>query len=203
MLSWPNSPLLVLLQIVGPNVLTGYEDEPLEEDVGRLTPLHVLTDLVGPSDYSTHENQLILAKQLIEGGANVNAVSIPHGKTPLHSACSGNNVTNLDFVELLLDRGANPNSQNHVGLTPVMCTITDAPGAAKFLLNWPTTDVNIIPQCGVSFLDVAMKVIKDFSDDIARSDNPDRVRRQFLFQWRGIKEMLVEKGAHTGLTAIG
>jgi ankyrin repeat protein len=46
-------------------------------------------------------NQLILAKQLVEHGANVNAVSTPHGKRPLHKACSSGNVTNLDFVEYL------------------------------------------------------------------------------------------------------
>jgi hypothetical protein len=51
------------------------------------------------SNYSTHENQLILAKQLIEGGATVNAVSIPYGRTPLDNACSSYKVSNLDFVE--------------------------------------------------------------------------------------------------------
>jgi hypothetical protein len=37
------------------------------------TQLYDLADLVNPSDYSTHVNQLILAKQLIEHGANANA----------------------------------------------------------------------------------------------------------------------------------
>jgi hypothetical protein len=55
----------------------------------RFTPLHDLADLADPSDYSTHENQLIIAKQLIEHGANVNAVSIPQNRTPLNYACSG------------------------------------------------------------------------------------------------------------------
>ena len=49
---------------------------------------------------------------------------------------AGGNVTNLDFVELLLETGADPNAQDHLGLTPLMCTIEVAPGAAKFLLNW-------------------------------------------------------------------
>jgi ankyrin repeat protein len=49
-------------------------------------------------------NQLILAKQLVEHGANVNAVET-HGKTPLHRACYSGNVTNLDFVEYLLEEG--------------------------------------------------------------------------------------------------
>jgi hypothetical protein len=58
MLSWPNSPLLVMLEFVDPNVLTGDDDTPL-----RVTSLHQLPELADPSVYSTHENQLILTKQ--------------------------------------------------------------------------------------------------------------------------------------------
>jgi hypothetical protein len=60
MLSWPNSPLLVLLQFVDPNMLSGDEDAPLQEGETKVTPLHVLVEMADPSDYSTHENQLIL-----------------------------------------------------------------------------------------------------------------------------------------------
>jgi hypothetical protein len=67
MLSWPNSPLLVMLQLVDPNEVFGA--------LGlSILPLYMLADLADPFDYSTHVNQLILAKQLIEHGANVNAV---------------------------------------------------------------------------------------------------------------------------------
>jgi ankyrin repeat protein len=31
-----------------------------------------------------------------------------------------NNVTNLDFVELLLEEGADPNGQDQLGLTPLL-----------------------------------------------------------------------------------
>jgi hypothetical protein len=61
-------------------------------------------------------------------------------------------VTNLDFVEFLLEEGADPNAQDHIGMTPLMCTTPDAPGAAKFLLNCPTTDVTITERSGESFL---------------------------------------------------
>jgi hypothetical protein len=199
MLSWPNSPLLVLLQFVDPNVLSGDEDVPLQEGELRATPLHDLADVADPFDYSTHENQLILAKQLIEHGANVNAVS-----SPLHNACFGGNVTNLDFVEFLLEAGADPNAQDHLGNTTLMYTIPDAPGAAKFLLNWSTTDANITTRSGASFLARVRSLITTFPDQIARSDHPDLVPHRFwLRQWREIEEMLVESGAaDTGITTL-
>jgi hypothetical protein len=186
MLSWPNSPLLVLLQFIDLNVMFG-------DNKTTFTPLHALADLTNPSDYSTHVNQLILAKQLIMRDANLDAVS-PRGGTPLHGACYAGKVTNLDFVELLLEEGADPNSQNHLGETPLMCTTPHVPGTAKFLLNWPTTDVSITTRSGESFLVRVRSAITAFSD---QPDNLDQVPRQFLLQqWREIEEMLVETGAH-------
>jgi ankyrin repeat protein len=155
-------------------VLTGDEDAP-QEDEDRATLLHLLAELADPRNYSTHEHQLILAKQLIEHGAKVDAVSIPDSKTPLHNACSGGNVTNLDFIELLLKAGADPNAQNYTEMTPLMLTTTGAPGAAKFLLNWPTTDVNIFTQSGLSFLYLARLNIKNCSDQIAPHHNLNQV----------------------------
>jgi hypothetical protein len=200
MLSWPNSPLLVLLQFVDPNVLSGHEH--VEK---RYIPLHFLADVADPSNYSTHVKQLILAKQLIKHGANVNAVTRPESETPLHNACCAGIVTNLDFVKLLLKEGADANFQDYLGLTPLMYTIPDAPGVAKFLLNWPTTDANITSQSGASFLASIRTLIAAFSDEIVLPDNPDRVQRQFqLQQWREIEEMLVERGAvDTGITIFG
>jgi hypothetical protein len=98
MLSWPNSPLLVMLQFVDRNVLFGYDDAPLEEGETRESPLQYVTDLANPFDYSTHEKQLILAKQLIDHGTNVNAISIPKVATPLHHACYAGNVTNSTLL---------------------------------------------------------------------------------------------------------
>jgi hypothetical protein len=211
MLTWPNSPLLVMLQFVDPNVLIGPkvligrdEDEALQEGQKIVTPLHLLTELAHPIDYSTHENQLILAKQLIKHGANVNALTRPKGVTPLHNACCGCVVTNLEFVELLLKKGADPNAQGHRGVTPLMYTTMFAPGAAKFLLNWSTTDANITTRSGASFLARVRDDVKYFSDSIAYPDNPERIQHQFLLrQWREIEEMLVERGAvDTGITAL-
>jgi hypothetical protein len=191
MLSWPNSPLLVMLQIVNPNEMFG-----AEESSGTL--LNMLADLADPVDYSTHVNQLILAKQLIEHGANVNAEENIQGMTPLHKACFSGNVTNLDFVEYLLEVGADPNAQDYEGLTPLMYTTPNAPGAAKFLLNWPTTDANITSRSGESFQSAVRGTLEQFFDKVARPDDPNTLRHQFLIQqWREIEEMLVlaKKGA--------
>ena len=200
MLSWPNSPLLVLLQFVDPNILFGHS--PLPEEV---TPLHFFANLADPRDYSTHKNQLIFAKQLIKHGANVNALTRPEGTSPLHNACCGRVVTNLDFVELLLKKGADPNAQDHLGLTPLMYTTVYAPGAAKFLLNWPTTNASITTRSGVSFLARVRNSMKSLSDQIvAHPDDPHTIQDQFLLgQWREIEEMLVERGAvDTGITTL-
>jgi ankyrin repeat protein len=97
-----------LLQFLDPSILPRHE--PLQEGQSSSTPLHLLADLLDPTDYLTHVNQLILAEQLMKHGANVNAVSFPHGETPLHSACYAD-------VKLLLVEGADPNAQSHLWKT--------------------------------------------------------------------------------------
>jgi hypothetical protein len=207
-LLWPNSPLLVLLQFVDPNMLTGRDHEALQEGENRHTLLHHLAVLADPtsSDYSTQENQLTLGQQLIEHGANVNTVTLPNGVTPLHLACSSTTTTNLDFIQLLLENGADPNVQDHLGRTPLLRTIMFAPGAAKFVLEWPTTDVNITAQSGFSFLAKVRGAVEYLSDQVAPPDNhPDWwVKDKFVLQqWREIEEMLWERvGQDTGITAV-
>jgi hypothetical protein len=68
MLSWPTSPLIVLLEFVDPNVLSEGDDAPLEEGESNETALHHLADLADPFDYSTHENQVILANNSLATG---------------------------------------------------------------------------------------------------------------------------------------
>jgi hypothetical protein len=198
-LIWPNSPFLVLLQFVDPNVLSGPDHEALQEGESRCTLLHHLARMADPtrSDYLTQENQLTLGRQLIEHGANVNVLSFPYGNTPLlHHACNSAATTNLDFIQLLLENGEDPNTQDFRGLKPLMYTANMAPGAAKFLLEWPTTDVNIATSSGASFLAyVRGGAIKYFADKVAQpEDNPDRLVHTFVYQqWCAIEKMPVER----------
>jgi hypothetical protein len=188
MLSWRNSPLLVLLQFFDPNVLFG-------NAAASFTPLHRLADLADPFDFSTHVNQLILAKQLIEYGATVNPLVGLCRMSPLHKACYSYSVTNLDFIEFLLKSGADPNAQDQHGMTPLMYPRYLAPGAAKFLLSWPTTDVNITSQAGESFPVGVRSTITTLSNQIALPNTLDQIQHQFLLQqWRDIEDMLVERG---------
>jgi hypothetical protein len=191
-LFWPSSPLLVLLQFVDPNLLTGGDT--------RETLLHFLTRFADSFDYSTHVNQLILAKQLIERGANISAISSGRGDTPLHQACFARTVTNLDFVQLLLENGADPNALDYTGRTPLMYTIPDAPGAAKFLLNWPTTDASINQTSEESFLDRVRLIIHVYSDRISTYPITTDVQVNYgykfkLQQWREVEAMIVERNA--------
>jgi hypothetical protein len=103
-------------------LMSGDQDEDaLEGDGGIQTPVHFLANLPDIRDYTTHVNQLILIKQLVDHGANVNAVRSPHGKVPLHFLCFSDNVTNLNFVEYLVKEGADPNTQQqHLGKTTKM-----------------------------------------------------------------------------------
>jgi hypothetical protein len=114
-------------------------------------------------------------------------------------ACCWYNVTNLDFVELLLKAGADPNVQDHLGETPLMYTTMDAPGAAKFLLNWPTTDVNITPRSGASFLAEVRSTITTFPNKLHSMITPTGCRTSSCFSsglkskrcwWKGMPMIL-------------
>jgi ankyrin repeat protein len=88
MLKLPTSPLKVALQSVDASIMSC--SEPNMDDGRGSTPLHWLAALSNPSKEHTLKNQCILAKQLIEAGANVNACTQRwfHNATPLHGACA-------------------------------------------------------------------------------------------------------------------
>ncbi|XP_061112256.1 ankyrin repeat and SOCS box protein 4 [Conger conger] len=75
-------------------------------------------------------NSLASAMVLLEEGAAVNRK--PNGKTPLHVACE---VSNIDFVTLLLNHGARINSVSLSGHTPLhYCITKESVDCAKQLI---------------------------------------------------------------------
>ena len=107
------------------------------------------------------ERQVIIAKQLIEAGADVNAVNASGlgENSPLHNACFSGRCTNLELIKLFLDHGADPNLGNCVGQTSLMMTLDMSPSAAKLLLTYPyenspapAIDVNVRADDGSLFL---------------------------------------------------
>jgi hypothetical protein len=199
-LRWPSSPLRIMLQFVDTNVRLGAANE--EDPREGLTPLHHLSCHADPNDHSFHRNQVILGQQLFRHGASANLGAYTAGLTPLHIACHSGTVTNLDFIQLLLENGASANVQDTHGETPVMCAIPMAPGAAKFLLEWsttPTTDINIhiTNQTGATLLGMVNSTVEKFSNKAALPDSPERIKYAFLLeQWREIEKMLVERESH-------
>jgi hypothetical protein len=197
MLKLPTSPLKVALQFVDASVMS-CPGTNLDDGRGY-TPLHRLANMSDPSKEDTLENQCILAKQLIEAGANVNACAQRNlGKsTPLHYACYTCHCTNLDFIQLLLDHGANPTTKDSGGQTPLHCTVPGAPGAAKFLLTYSDkTDPHVLPNNGRSFLAMVRSSIAEGKAEARLPDNPEK---EILFfqvkQWEEVETLLIERGA--------
>jgi hypothetical protein len=194
MLKLPTSPLKVALQFVDASVMSMYD--------GRgSTPLHWLAQMSDPRKEHTLENQRILAKQLLEAGANANAraqgcfdkVKV----TPLHIACWGGYCTNLDLIELLLDHGANPNTKDTLGNTPLHFTYPKAPGAAKFLLMYSDKiDPDILMNNGRSFLAMVRSSI---ADGTSKARHPHNLYPEIILfqvqQWEEVEKVLVERGA--------
>ena len=181
-----------------------------EERDGHPFFLSSLNELAYPDDHQAYVNQLILAKQLVEHAVGVDDELWQSDTTPLHTACSSDVVTSLGFIYLLLQNGANPNSRNYLGLTPLMCSIIWAPGAAKVLIEWPTTNFDIGDrESGRYVLALVRMVIKELSGAVDSLENPHslenprRAKDQFVLQqWREVEEMLLEKGASDTRTAI-
>lgn len=67
---------------------------------------------------------LEIVKILIKNGANIEQKELYEGSTALHNACY--NALNCDLVKYLLSKGANVNSTNKNGLTPLLICIINS-----------------------------------------------------------------------------
>jgi ankyrin repeat protein len=191
-LTWPNNPLLVALRHgVDPNLYIAPEGGQ------RDTLLHILSRNSHMDNIVTHRNQVILARQLVEHGANVNAASSFFDYTPLHNACQSGVTTNLEFIKFLLNNGADQNALSTSGKTPLLLTSTLAPAAAKFLIEWPGTDVNhVADSTGISSLALVRVCITFYTKALQRPNFSLGAEYRFIRkQWLEIDDMLMEMGA--------
>jgi hypothetical protein len=197
MLKLPTSPLKVSLQSVDASAMSS--PGPNMDDGKGCTPLHCLAEMSNPSKDHVLENQCILAMQLIGAGANVNARAQRNlfKMTPLHVACFSGYCTNLDYIQLLLDHGANPNAKDSKGATPLQYTLPAAPGAAKCLLTYSDkTDPDIDMNDGRSFLFMVRCAIAECTSEARLPNNLEKERLLFVLkQWEEVETLLIERGA--------
>lgn len=126
----PTSPLKILLQV-------GVDANAIPEN-GVYNCLTLLAAQHSEKG-SFKQNQVTIARNLVEAGADVNRSSLRDGAgliAPLYFACFSTHYTNLDFIQLLLENGANPNQQTVDGMTPLLASLEMAVGAAIFVLKF-------------------------------------------------------------------
>ena len=85
----------------------------------RCTPLHLCaTNIEGASSTSVTRIQCTIAQLLLSAGADVNAEDIL-GFRVLHRACTA--PIHLDFIKILIEKGALVNERSGYGLSPLSC----------------------------------------------------------------------------------
>lgn len=175
-------------------------------DDGGSTALHWLSEMAHPKKHSSHQAQAALGRQLLGAGANVNAITdIGLGNvTPLHRACHSGAVTNLSFIRLLLENGANPNAPSAPqGETPLMHTLECAMPAAKLLFTFPSIapiDVNVRSANGSTFLGGVCASASKLKLCLAMGPPSSQKAKikLMLKQLNQVEEILVGKAAEDG-----
>lgn len=113
------------------------------------TPLHVLVERRGSKDY--RKRMIVL---LLNAGADIEAKTREHGRTPLYIAAG---ALRLDLVKFLLEHGANPANIEDLHVQFIVASISlDKTELTKWLqINAP--DINAKNGNGESLLHVAVK----------------------------------------------
>jgi len=100
-------------------------------------------------------NNVKRLEQLIQDGAHVNEQDTDRGNTPIHWACAGGH---LDAIELLLEYGADINSQNKHGRTPLHCLVSERyDKIVLWLVQYCNADPHMQDKRGVAAYDLAQK----------------------------------------------
>ena len=160
----PYSPILAMLQ----------SGLCLNDDEGHLD---ALAQESSATSTNRNCNQVIIGRQLLEiGGANPNLPNDGLSSFPLYNACYSYQPTNLDFIELLLENGADRNL-TCMGGSSLMGALDMSLDAIKLLLsyehpNCPPIDVNRTFLTNVSALDFVRVYIEKFTrfrNEVART----------------------------------
>lgn len=77
--------------------------------------------------WAAYEDNLVLATQLLDAKADVNAATRLQAETPLFMACQAGSAA---MISLLLAHGADPNRVNTLGTTPLMIAAASGSAAA-------------------------------------------------------------------------
>lgn len=119
---------------------------------------------------AAHKGNLELVKQLVSGGANVNARD-KLGSTPLHYAA---NQYHLDVMKFLIDNGADVNAQQNGGTTPLgHAVFANGPEFAQLLLE-NGADPNIPSSNGLTPLNDAEMLGRTATADLLRKYGAER-----------------------------
>jgi len=116
---------------------------------------------------AAEQNNVKRLEELIQDGADVNEADWDRGSTPLHWACAAGN---LDAIEVLLEYGAEINSQNKHGRTPLHCLISERyDKIALWLIQYCNADPHIQDKRGVAAYDLAQRFFQPEIDAAIRN----------------------------------
>ena len=89
-------------------------------------------------------HEAVVQYMVKEAKANVNVVNPQDGNTPLHQACA-QNVPNMEWIECLVEAGANVSTVNHEGNTPLflLCLSDGTP------IMWEDEDEELLEKYGI------------------------------------------------------
>ncbi|EJK46902.1 hypothetical protein THAOC_34406, partial [Thalassiosira oceanica] len=205
----PYSPILALLQ-------SGL-DLSMQED-SSANFLYSLSQSSSATSTSRNRNQVTIGRQLLEiGGADPNLFCGRGQAFPLFDACYSNQPTNLEFIELLLEHGADRNMECPGG-TAIVGAFDMSLDAIKLLItyehaNCPPIDINKrhFPGFNATALDFTrINIVKftRFRDEVAITGKtatncyktwttvePFNVQIEKL---KELEELLLSKGAVEG-----
>ena len=175
-----SSPLLRMLRAgADPSALSSPPPGHPPDDAGS-TALHWLAELSDPNSSASHSSVLVLARQLLDAGSDVNTRAGPglDRITPLMRACCSGVATNLDLIDLYLARGADPNLTDVYGQTAAMHSMIFASAAARRLVLHPSIDLSLRVHSGrnsgQSLIDMVLFGLANISNIGLESDAEDQ-----------------------------